>query len=136
MITNAITTYLNRFAHAGKLTASDGTTINTIKFDDGQIAVTPANGQEFSFYFILDGTETIIQLQTYSSSSKGKFDLYINEVLDSSYDEYSAGSVETDRVITVTQPFTSGNNVIKLKINGKNLSSSGYGLRIRGMNIQ
>ena len=66
----------------------------------------------------------------------GIFDLYINDVLDSSgYDDYAAVAADIARTITLTQPLRKGWNKITLKINSKNAASVDYFLNVYGMAV-
>lgn len=81
--------------------------------------------------------ETIMDLSWQKAASRGIFNIYINNVLDSSgYDGYAASATALASSITLTQPLLSGWNEIKIKINGKNASAIGYNFNIYGVRIR
>lgn len=103
-----------------------------------------ADGDEFYWYFwSRDGTETKLCLTTIQYgvaglfAFSGIFDIYLNGVLDSAgYDDYNTTYTIMNRYISLVHPVLIGENVIKLKINGKNASSSAYFVMIVGMSVQ
>lgn len=83
------------------------------------------------------GFETVLYIGTRKASVFGVFDLYINDVLDSSgYDLYASTSVDSVLIITLTIPLARGWNQIKIKMNGKNAASSNYGFGCYGVRLQ
>lgn len=128
--------YVNRFTRPGRLYASDGTTLKNLYQTTATVQDIPANGDRIQMFFIADGTETKLTLGQYKTASSGIFDLYVNGVLDSSgYDNYSSSGVIIQRQITPTQPIVAGLNTIEMRVNGKNASSTNYGISTYGVNI-
>jgi len=85
---------------------------------------------------LADGTETRIAIGTRKDGDCGVFDLWINDVLDSSgYDDYAAVAADITRIITVTQPIRKGWNKIVLKMNGKNAASAAFSLNVYGIGV-
>jgi len=82
-------------------------------------------------------TETKLELGNRKDVDCGIFDLYVNNVLDSSeYDDYIAVLEEVYREITLTQPIKKGLNTIELRVNGKNVASSNYAINLGGTSLQ
>ena len=82
-------------------------------------------------------TETKLELGNRKDVDCGIFDLYVNNVLDSSeYDDYIAVLEEVYREITLTQPIKKGLNTIELRVNGKNVASSNYVINLGGTSLQ
>lgn len=99
--------------------------------------VSPLDGDEYYFYGAFGaGTYKIL---TYGSTSSGlgKIDYYIDGVLVSSgQDWYSASPVmSVNKTISSVVVPVSGHHTIKLKVNGKNASSSGYSISFTRMVI-
>lgn len=98
---------------------------------------TGTDGTYAFFYLFCDGGETHLDINYHSDSDSCKFDLYINGSLDSSgYDLYSASYSGGVLVVTLTRTILAGWNEIKLVVNGKNSSSSGYLLGLFPMRIR
>ncbi len=98
---------------------------------------TAANGDKFYAFFYCDGTETTLDMTTRGDTATGKFDLYVNGILDSSgYDEYLAAAAIVDHHIVLSQPIVKGNNEISLHVNGKNAASTDYFIQIFGMSLR
>lgn len=97
--------------------------------------VSAVNGDYFIIPVYCSGSETIIDLNLYKMSDGGKFDLYINDVLDSSgYDGYASSPAYAVTSISLTQAVTAGWNTIKIVLNGTNGSSYYFktgGVRLR-----
>lgn len=95
------------------------------------------DGYEIYADLLLDGSETHLVIGTSIGATRPKWDIYINTVLDGvgggQYDDYNASTDDLTRDITVTQPFRKGWNEIKLKVNGKNASSTAYDLNLYGV---
>ena len=138
MINNKITFLLNRYTIVSRLYATDGTTLK--KINHSQLYSTqnnPADGDKLQLFFICDGTETKLEITTRPRSGNGIFDIYINNVLDSSgYDDYSATTITKHTEVTLTQPIKKGLNTIEFRVNGKNAASSGYLCNIVGVSLQ
>lgn len=120
-----------------RIYASDGITIKDISAYSGGVSQdTPANGDKNQMFFYADGTEKTLYLTTTSDTNGGIFDVYINNILDSSgYDSYAAVSTVVNRKITLTQPIVYGYNIIELRMNGKNASSNSYQVIVQWMSI-
>lgn len=96
-----------------------------------------ANGDRLQMFFYARGTEVELNISTYKYGDAGIWDLYVNGVLDSSgYDDYAAGHSANTRRITLTERIRRGYNVIEVRVNGKNASSSGYVVGVHGASIQ
>lgn len=91
---------------------------------------------EAVFDLLCEGNETHLIVGTKKTSNDGIFDVYVNNVLDSSgYDDYNATDANTTRNITLIQPIRKGWNEIKLKLNGKNAASTNYGIDVYGIAV-
>lgn len=124
-----------------RLFASDGTTKKALVHGVSTLHVTrqasAANGDRLQTFFYARGTETLLDITTMTATNAGKWDLYVNGVLDTSaYDEYSGSSAYLSRSITLTQPIVAGYNLIEIRVNGQNGSSSGYNINVAGLSIQ
>jgi hypothetical protein len=98
---------------------------------------TATNGDYFIISCYCSGAESILTIMGYKSAAGAKFDLYLNGVLDSSsYDLYSGSGLNYNTDITLTQDVTLGWNEIKLVVNGKNVSSSGYVIYVAGVRLR
>jgi len=141
MITNSVQNVISTFTKPSRLYASDGTTLKD--FDNGSalgIGINqsiPANGDIFQMFFMCINNETKLEIGTHKQSDCGIFDLYVNNVLDSSgYDDYAAAGIFIGREITLTQPIKKGYNIIEMKVNSKNGASTDYRVGVRGASLQ
>lgn len=90
------------------------------------------NGDYGNIYFILDGDETKLHLLGKKGTSGAKIDVYLNGSLDTQgIDLYAAAPEEYEAVITLNTACVVGMNIVKLKVNTKNASSSDYTVQIR-----
>jgi len=138
MINNEIVYVLNKYTRLSRLYASNGTTLKKINHSQSSsVQDSPLNGDKLQMFFICDGTETKLDMYSVLDINCGIFDLYINNVLDSSsYDEYAAVLAGLDREITLTQPIKNGLNTIELRVNSKNVASSNYAINLGGTSLQ
>ncbi|CAK0768373.1 hypothetical protein CCP3SC15_3860003 [Gammaproteobacteria bacterium] len=100
-------------------------------------ASSASDGDEYFFYGAFGAG--LYKIITYGSTSNalGKLDYYIDGVVVSSaQDWYSSGGTSnvTKTITGVVVPY-SGHHTIKLKVNGKNGSSAGYGISFTRMVI-
>jgi len=131
--------YLKQYTVLDKLTDGAGAikAIDTSISGRGRCAVTAAQNDIYTLYFVCDGTETKLEITTYKMTDKGKWNLWVNDVLDSSsYDDYAAAGAQVNRSITLTKTIKLGINKIELKVASKNVSSSNYEVRITGASLQ
>lgn len=129
--------YVNRWTRPGRLYASDGTTLKQLRHSTSTLQALPANGDKIQMFLLCDGTETQICLTTLRGSTCGIFDLYINDTLDSAgYDQYNATAGVVHNWITTTQQINPGLNLIELRVNNKNVSSSSYAIQVQGLSVQ
>lgn len=96
-----------------------------------------ANGDKYFLYFYTPtGTETIIEISTLKAPSAGKWDLYVNGSVDTTgYDDYAAADAPVIRRITLSSSLLVGENLVELRVNGKNGASSGYYINVFGVSI-
>lgn len=100
-------------------------------------ASTGENGDKYIVYALCMGDETQLEASFYYFSDEGIWDLYINDVLDSSgYDAYTGGGTDMQIRVTLANPLPAGINKIELRINGKNALSNNYFLRVYGMRLK
>ncbi len=94
----------------------------------------PADGQEFTSGAFVRSAGYNLSIVYVKKADAGKVDTYINDTLVRSGDDLYAAATTYQQVISfpVTFPL-SGKNVIKLKVNGKNPSSSNYKLPVTGI---
>jgi len=120
-----------------RLYASDGTTLKQLGFRySGYQIVNNVDGDKMFAYFTCKGNETKLYIRSFKDTNSGIWDLYVNNVLDSSgYDSYAA-AVGVSLKITLTQPIKKGLNIIEFRVNGKNASSAGYKITISSMLVQ
>ncbi len=129
--------YVNRFTRPGRLYASNGTTLKKMNHREYSYQDTPENNDKIQMFFICNGTETRLELAMSKNSGSAIFDLYVNDVLDSSaYDNYGSLAVILYREILLSRPIVAGLNVIELRVNGKNALSSNYFMNTYGANLQ
>ena len=96
--------------------------------EDGDIFETPMYAR---------GNETKLMISTAHTPTSAIWDLYVNGQLDSSgYDDYGAANGVTDRMITLTKKINPGLNIIRIKVNGRNVSATDWWVTIGGMSIQ
>jgi len=138
MIDNITQPFIVTHTIPSRLYASDGTTLKQLGFRySAYQIVNNVDGDKMFAYFTCKGNETLAYLRHYKDSNSGIFDLYINNVLDSSgYDEYAAVGVSSSLKITLTQLIKKGLNTIEFRVNGKNASSSAYKITIGSMLVQ
>jgi len=129
---------INRMTNIGRAYASDGTTLKQIsQGSTGRGVASAADGDRAQLFFMCSGVETKLEISNRKLTTAGIWDLYINNVLDSSgYDDYAASAADVHREITLTQAIVSGLNVIELRVNGKNASSSAYNISVYGASLQ
>jgi len=127
-----------RYANIGRAYASDGVTLRQITHSNvGRSPLTSADGNRIQLFFMCDGTETKLEISNRAGIAKAMWDLYINNVLDSSgYDDYAASAADVHREIVLTIPVRPGLNTIELRVNGKNASSTGYDVFVYGASLQ
>lgn len=129
--------YVNRFTRPARIYASNGVTLKAIGNKDYSFQIAPQNGDKIQMFFICSGTETLLELSSLRNAASGKFDLYVNNILDSSaYDNYRSTETTIDREIGLSQPIIAGLNTIELRVNGKNASSGGYIINTYGACLQ
>jgi hypothetical protein len=121
-----------------KIIKQDGVTLSQIGQNSlGCYNVNAADGDNLFCYFSCVGNESLLELRTFKNTTSGIFDIYINELLHSSgYDDYNATGIAINREINVANKISRGNNVIKIKINGKNALSSNYNIQVLGASLQ
>lgn len=125
-----------RFGKVCKVTTS-ADVIKAVTVTSNSQAASGANGDKYIIDLYLKGDETKLELGTVKGPAKGIFDLYVNDVLDSSgYDDYAAGTTDSSREITLTETVHNGYNIIELRVNSKNAASSGYLLAVYGVMVQ
>lgn len=125
------------FARPSRLYAADGETLKQLNHETYSYQASPLDGDIFQINFFARGGETLLSLGCWKKTTSGKFDIYVNGILDSSaYDNYAASPAVLNRYITLTQPIVAGYNLIELKLNGKHASSGGYDLSIYGASLQ
>jgi hypothetical protein len=96
-----------------------------------------ANGDRYYFYIICGATETKLDFALTKNNQSGKFDVYINDALDSSaYDMYAAVQGDTSSNVTLTVLPINGLNTVEFRVNGKNGASGGYTLNIYGVRLR
>ncbi len=127
---------IQKYSHIQKLTNSVDA-IKLLKHDSYDRANTPLDGDKYFAWFYLEGNETKLEISVRKESDKGIFDLYINDVLDSSgYDLYAATGAAAYYEITLAHSVNIGSNKVEIRVNGKNVASSAYQMGIYGMNFQ
>ena len=100
-------------------------------------AATLGSGHKLYYFPFCVGGETTIDINVSKGSNRCMFDLYINGVLDSSgYDLYNSSTVDATVTISLTQAITAGFNEIRIVVNGKNGSSTGYDPAVYGVRIR
>lgn len=100
-------------------------------------AATLGSGHKLYYYPFCVGGETTIDINVSKGSNRCMFDLYINGVLDSSgYDLYNSSTVDATVTISLTQAIVAGFNEIRIVVNGKNGSSTGYDPAVYGVRIR
>lgn len=118
---------------------SDGSTIaglNVTAIPGYDRPITEENLSSLVFFIPASGNETTVTILHHTSSDRPIFDLYINDVLDSSgYDQYSASDVHNLITVTPINTINRGWNKITLKCNGKNASSTGYKMYVAGVRL-
>lgn len=100
--------------------------------------VSAADGDYFIFNVWSDNAiEWTIDVTVAKSNTRGKFDLYLNDVLESSANDcYSSSATNALVSVGISHAMKVGWNVVKLLVNGKNASSSGYSLATMGIRIR
>lgn len=129
--------FLSRFANLAKSTTSAGVLLAIGQNVNGRFSNAAADGDKHYLYFLCDGTETKLEITTRKITVAGKWDIYVNGVLDSSgYDDYAAAAADISREITLSEPIRPGMNTVELRLNGKNAASGGYYISIYGASLQ
>jgi hypothetical protein len=129
-----ICAYGNSVGFVRKITNSSGTVRVTAAYGATITQATPGDGHIFYIPVLCRGDETVIVIRESMGTTRGKYDLWINGVLDSSgYDNYNVTSLDNNRQITLTRKILPGLNEIELRVNGKNASSANYNLYIYGV---
>lgn len=97
-----------------------------------------ANGDYFIFNVWSDAaTEWTIDVNVAKSNAMGKFDLYLNGVSESTGNDcYNSTAANAMISIGISHAMKVGWNIVKLVLNGKNASSSGYSLATMGIRIR
>jgi len=88
---------------------------------------TPANGDTYTHSFLLAGGSYTLASFGVTYSSSGKVDVYVDNVLQNSGEDWYSGATAYNTV--KTQSITvvgDGYHVLKVVVNGKNASSSNY----------
>jgi hypothetical protein len=131
-----LSTCLNRYTRTARITNAG--VLKPIRDRlAGRGAVTSAVNDIHYFWFNCDGTETLLELNTYSTTTSGKLSVFINGVNNGGlYDDYVASNTATDREITLIEPVVPGLNEITIQVNSKNAASTGYACYIIGMSLQ
>lgn len=100
-------------------------------------ATTLGSGHKLYYYPFCVGGETTIDINVSKGSNRCMFDLYVNNVLDSSgYDLYNSSTVDATVTISLSQAIVAGFNEIRIVVNGKNGSSTGYDPAVYGVRIR
>jgi hypothetical protein len=125
-----------RYSNVYKVVTSVGGAKIIVVTQYGRTTLSAQDGNIHYIEITAFGGEGLLNLSTYVDTNKGKFDLYINGVLDSSYDDYAASPAFLTRMIGMTTVFKKGYNLIELRVNGQNAASSGYYLSVLGVGVQ
>jgi len=129
--------YLVRYSNIGRLLSSADQLKQIIQTSVGRGPglQAGADGDKNQMFFVCSGTETELNISNRKQPTSGKWDLYINDVLDSSgYDDYIATFADVHRQITLSQPILAGINLIELRMNGT--SGANYDIRVYGASLQ
>jgi hypothetical protein len=129
--------YLVRYSNIGRLLSSADQLKQIIQTSVGRgpVLQAGADGDKNQMFFVCSGTETELNISNRKQPTSGKWDLYINDVLDSSgYDDYIATFADVHRQITLSQPIVAGVNVVELRMNGT--SGANYDIRVYGASVQ
>ena len=130
------TTYV-LFARPHTIIAADGITVKQIDHVAYSYQNVAEDGDRLQAEFLARGTELYISIGLSKMAWGGKFDLYVNGVLDTSgTDTYAASPADYIRFITLTEPILPGYNIIELRVNGKNAASGGYIINTYGISLQ
>lgn len=125
------------WARPSKLFAADGITLKQLVHGTGTQQNTPQDGDRLQSFFVCRGDETKLSIGCSIFTSSGIFDIYVNDVLDSSgYDNYNGTTSTLQRYITLTLRIVKGKNVIELRVNGKNALSTNYTVNVFGISLQ
>ena len=104
---------------------------------DGPASLGSSDGDYSICSVYKTASESIINIGVRKSSLYGIFDIYINDVLDSSgYDLYASSGSDAMLIVSTTISLISGWNTLKFKINGKNESATRYGIGIYGVRLR
>lgn len=113
-------------------TVSETAVNTTSPYGVGRASASPGNGDEYQVRCLLDaGTYTLV-VWYLRSTDCGMFDIYFDSVKQGdTVDGYGATlNTNAGRAITISEP---GFHIIKVKVNGKNSSSTNYRLRLGGV---
>ncbi len=95
---------------------------------------TPADLQELTIGCLVAAVAYDLSIVYVKKSNAGKLDVYANNTLISSANDLYAAANTYSQVISIPVTFpTPGWNKIKLKVNGKNASSSNYAMPLTGI---
>lgn len=129
--------WIVNWARPGRLFAADGVTLKVYVQSSYTFQLVPLDGDRLQLFFLSYGNEATLTIGTATSSTRGIFDLYVNGVLDSAgYDDYAAVAGANYRHIILAQPIRVGQNIIELRVNGKNAASTGYYVAVYGASLQ
>jgi hypothetical protein len=96
----------------------------------GTLAANANDGDTFrAGFWIADGSYTLY-LHGRVQTDAGKVDIYVDEVLQTSAQDWYAASAANNQQSCVISVVGSGYHVLKIKVNGKNASSSDYTFNI------
>lgn len=102
--------------------------INTAQVHNGGASQSPiANGDSFSQSFVLAAGTYTLYVLGWTNTNRGKIDWYIDNVLNISGQDWYAGVLTSNIVLSGTVTVIgSGRHILKAVVNGKNASSSDY----------
>ena len=136
------------YARPSRCYASDGTTLKQLNHVNATGGVlysytaqdAAADGDRLQTFLTANGTETKLSVGLFTEDVGGIFDLYINDVLDSStYDTYSVASGVLNLYISLSAgvlPIRVGENKIEFRVNDNNVGSSDFYIEVGGVSIQ
>lgn len=122
--------------------ASNGNAGSVLMYNGMHAPISSADGGYFLIPVFKSESETILDLSYTKGTNRPIFDIYISNngvdyLLDTSgVDSYSGSTSVVCTSINLTIPLVNGWNVVKLLANGKNESSSGYGIAVQGVRLR
>lgn len=129
----AIVTYSN----ISKVTNSADAIKTILNSSNGRNSGTNADGYKFYIFLCAAGGETELSVNTKSGTTRGIYDLYVDNVLHTAgLDDYAASAADVNRQFVLSPALAAGNHTIKLQVNGKNALSTAYNLYVQGVSIQ